>query len=179
MSMLNTTDRYGTLSLVMHWLTALLMVGVYLLINLHDWLGRTPTARAMEEWHATVGVLILLLTLARLPLRLLQSTPAIKPPLVQWQHQLSILFHVALYGLMLSMPVIGWVLFSAEGHTVSMFGIALPALTAQDRAFAEQMKEVHEVIGNLGYLLIAVHTAAALFHHHVQRDNTLRRMLPG
>lgn len=178
MALLNSTERYGTLSIAMHWLTAVLMVAVYALIELHEALGRTPLARSMEDWHSMVGLLILLLVLARLPLRLLQPVPVIKPALVAWQHKLSVAAHLALYGLMLVMPLLGWLLLSAEGHDVAFLGIPLPALTAADSAFADQVKEVHEVIGTFGYALIGVHTAAAIFHHHFLRDNTLLRMLP-
>ena len=172
MALLNSTERYGTLSIAMHWLTAVLMVAVYALIELHEALGRTPLA------HSMVGLLILLLVLARLPLRLLQPVPVIKPALVAWQHNLSVAAHLALYGLMLVMPLLGWLLLSAEGHDVAFLGIPLPALTAADSGFADQVKEVHEVIGTFGYALIGVHTAAAIFHHHFLRDNTLLRMLP-
>jgi cytochrome b561 len=100
------------------------------------------------------------------------------PPLVNWQHKLAILTHVALLAFMLVMPVIGWVLLSAEGHDVMFFGLQLPALASADRAFAASVAEVHEVIGTLGYFLIGLHTAAALFHHYISKDNTLTRMLP-
>jgi cytochrome b561 len=178
MAWLNSNERYGTLSLTLHWLTAVAMVAVYALIQLHEALGRTPGAAAAEQWHSMIGLLVLLLTVIRLPLRFMQPEPAIVPPIAPWQHRLALAMHVALYGLLLSMPVLGWVLLSAEGHEVSFFGLPLPALTAPDRAFADQVAEVHETIGNIGYALIALHTAAALFHHYVVRDNTLPRMLP-
>lgn len=178
MALLNTSERYGTLSIAMHWVTAVLMVAVYVLIELHEAFGRTPAGRAMEEWHSMVGLLILWLTLLRLPLRLLQPVPAIKPELVPWQHWLSIAAHLALYGSMLLMPVLGWLLLSAEGHEILFFGLQLPALTTADPGFADTVKELHEAIGTFGYALIGLHTVAAIFHHHVVRDNTLLRMLP-
>jgi cytochrome b561 len=174
----NSNERYGTLSLSLHWLTALLLVAVYALIQLHDALGRTPGAAAAEHWHSMLGLLVLLLTLIRLPLRLLQPVPVIQPPIVHWQHRLALMTYVALYGLLLSMPVLGWLILSAEGHAITFFGLPVPPLTAPDRAFANQVAEVHETIGNIGYALIALHTAGALFHHYVLRDNTLPRMLP-
>ena len=86
--------------------------------------------------------------------------------------------HVALLALMLVMPVIGWVLLSAEGHEVMFLGLQLPGLANADRAFADSVAEVHEVIGTLGYFLIGLHTVGALFHHYIIKDNTLVRMLP-
>jgi superoxide oxidase len=174
----NSTQRYGTVSLALHWVMALLMVGVYASIELHEAYGRTPTGAMFESWHTLLGLSILLLVILRLGLRLFQTTPTILPPLVNWQHKLAILMHVALLAFMLVMPMIGWVLLSAEGHDVMFFRLHLPALAAADREFADSVAEVHEVIGTLGYFLIGFHTAAALFHHYITKDNTLVRMLP-
>lgn len=175
----NTTLRYGAVSIALHWLTLVLMVAVYACIEMHEVYGRTPTGAMFENWHSMLGLAILWLTVLRLGLRFMQPVPLITPPLVRWQQLLATLMHVALLAFMLAMPVIGWVLLSAEGHAVVFFGLPLPALTAPDRAFAETVKEVHEVIGTLGYFLIGLHAAAALFHHYVVKDNTVMRMLPG
>jgi cytochrome b561 len=174
----NSAARYGSASIALHWVMFALMVGVYATIELHEVYGRTPTGAMFENWHTTLGFAVLVLVIVRLVLRFMQPVPAITPPLARWQHVLAVLVHVALLALMLAMPIIGWVLLSAEGHDVVFLGLPLPALAAPDRAFAETVAEVHEVIGTLGYGLIAVHTAAALFHHYVVKDNTLMRMLP-
>jgi cytochrome b561 len=174
----NSAQRYGAVSIALHWVVVVLMVGVYASIELHEVYGRTPTGAMFENWHTLLGLSILLLVVLRLGLRFVQPTPTIVPPLVNWQHKLAILTHVALLAFMLVMPVIGWVLLSAEGHDVRFFGLQLPALAAADRAFADSVAEVHEVIGTLGYFLIGLHTAAALFHHYIIKDNTLVRILP-
>ena len=56
--------------------------------------------------------------------------------------------------------------------------IELPPLIGPDEARAESLEELHKTVGTIGYWLIGLHAAAALFHHYVQRDNTLTRMLP-
>jgi cytochrome b561 len=56
--------------------------------------------------------------------------------------------------------------------------LELPALIGENKALAKQVEEIHETIGNVGYFLIGIHAAAALFHHYIQRDDTLARMLP-
>jgi cytochrome b561 len=178
MSWKNSPQRYGAASIALHWLMAALMVAVYACIELHEVYGRTPTGAMFENWHSMLGLSILVLVVLRLALRFMQPVPAITPPLVKWQHTLAVLMHVALLAFMVVMPVIGWVLLSAEGHDVVLFGLPLPALAAPDRDFAGSVAEVHEVIGTLGYFLIGLHTAAALFHHYFVKDNTLMRMLP-
>ncbi len=178
MSWKNSAQRYGSVSMALHWIMALLLGGAYACIELHEAYGRTPTGAMFERWHTMLGLSILFLVVLRLGLRFVQPTPGIEPPLVNWQHKLAVFMHVALYGFMLVMPVIGWVLLSAEGHDVFFFGLQLPVLVAKDRAFANTVGEVHEWVGTLGYFMIALHTAAALFHHSFMKDNTLVRMLP-
>ena len=58
------------------------------------------------------------------------------------------------------------------------FGLQLPALIAENKDLASQIKEIHEAVGTTGYFLIGLHAVAALYHHYIKRDNTLTRMLP-
>lgn len=84
-----------------------------------------------------------------------------------------------LYALMIAMPLTGWLLLSASGKPIPFFGLQLPALIAENKDLAKQLKEVHEVIGTTGYYLIGLHVVASLYHHYMICDNTLLRMLPG
>ena len=86
--------------------------------------------------------------------------------------------HVALYTLMVGMPLAGWLLLSAEGKPIPFFGLHLSALIGKSKYLADLIEEIHETGGTMGYFLIGLHTAAALYHHYFVRDNTLRRMLP-
>ena len=96
-----------------------------------------------------------------------------------WQQRLASAVHVALYVLMVAMPILGWLILSASGEPIPFFGIQLPALLTANEDLADQLEDVHEVIGTIGYFLIGAHALAALFHHYITRDNTLVRMLPG
>ena len=86
--------------------------------------------------------------------------------------------HLTLYALMVVMPILGWLMLSAAGKPIPFFGLELPALIGTDKELSKQIKEVHEWIGTAGYYLIGLHVLAALYHHHIQHDNTLTRMLP-
>jgi cytochrome b561 len=84
--------------------------------------------------------------------------------------------HAALYLLMICMPIAGWLILSASGKPIPFFGLELPALVAVNEPLAEQIEEIHETVGTIGYWLIGLHAAASLFHHYVQHDNTMVRM---
>lgn len=87
--------------------------------------------------------------------------------------------HFALYVLMIGIPVSGWLMSSAKGFQTVWFGVLpLPDLLAKDKALGDQLAQLHWAL-NVGLLLlIAGHAAAALWHHVVLKDDTLRRMLP-
>lgn len=176
----NTTDRYGPLSIGMHWLMLLVMIGVYAVINLHDLAPKGSALRAdLKTWHFLLGLSVLVLVVVRLATRLFSgTTPRIVPEIPRWQHRMSALIHGALYLFMIGMLVLGWFVVSAGSDPILFFGMPLPALVGQDKALYKSLKEIHETIGTVGYYLIGAHAAAALFHHYVMRDNTMLRMLP-
>ena len=88
------------------------------------------------------------------------------------------MLHIALYVLMISMPVVGWLVLSAKGNPIPFFGLELPPLVGKDKELAKAILEVHEIGANAGYFLVGLHAAAALYHHYFLRDNTLTRILP-
>jgi len=180
MSLANTPARYGSLSIAMHWLMFLLLVAVYACIELREIYPKGSDPReALKAWHFTLGLTVFALIWVRLALRLLQETPVIEPTPPAWQNILAKLVHLALYALMLGMPVVGWLVLSGEGKPIPLYGIDLPALMAENESLAETLEEAHKLAGNTGYFLIGLHAVAALFHHYALRDNTLTRMLPG
>lgn len=176
----NTEVRYGSLSIGMHWLMLLLLIGVYATINLHDLAPKGSALRAdLKTWHFALGMAVLALVAVRLATRLLSApAPRIEPGMSVWQRRLGGSMHIALYVFMIAMPILGWLTVGAKGDPVSLFGLPLPALIGQDKELSRSIKDIHEAIGTIGYFLIGLHAAAALIHHFLMRDNTLRRMLP-
>ena len=179
MTLRNDSTRYGSLPIGLHWLTLLLLVGVYACIELHEAFPKDSATRdALKTWHFMLDLTVLGVTLLRLAMAAGTPTPAIVPDPPAWQKRAGRIMHVALYLLLLAMPLGGWLLLSAAGKPIPFFGAALPPLVGESKALADVVKEVHETGGNIGYFLIGLHAAAALFHHYVVGDNTLRRMLP-
>jgi len=175
----NTNTRYGSLTIGIHWLMLLLFVAVYGTIELRELFEKGSDPReALKTWHFMLGMLVFALVWLRIAARLSGPTPAIRPEPVAWQQLSAKLVHLALYALMIGMPISGWLLLSASGKVIPFFGLELPPLIDTDKELAKQIKEVHEFVGTAGYYLIALHVVAALYHHVIKRDDTLTRMLP-
>jgi superoxide oxidase len=179
MSSNDTRNRYHPLAIGAHWLMLALLIAVYASIELRGLFPKGSDLRqAMQTWHAMLGMTIFGLVFARLALRLAFRAPHISPAPPAWQRFLATTMHVALYAFLVVMPLLGWLMLSAKGKSVPFFGLQVPALIGPDKALARNIEGVHEAIGVIGYYLIGLHAAAALFHHYLMRDDTLRRMLP-
>src|SRR5574340_698647 len=175
----NTTNRYGALSIGLHWLMLLLLAAVYAAIELREIFPKGSDPReALKALHFMLGLSVFALVWLRLAIRLSEPTPRIEPEPVAWERLSSTVMHVALYVLMIGLPLGGWLVLSAAGKPIPFFGLQLPPLIGENKDLAKLLKEMHETIGTVGYYLIGLHTAAALFHHYIKRDNTLVRMLP-
>lgn len=176
----NATNHYSSLSIGLHWLMLALLVAVYACIDLRNFYPKGSDPReALKLWHFMLGLSVLLLVAIRLGARVSGGVPGIEPAPPGWQQLLASLMHVALYVFMFGMPLLGWLTLSASGKPIPFFGLQLPALIGPNKDLAGQIKELHETIGTIGYYLVGLHAAAALFHHYVVQDDTLLRMLPG
>lgn len=175
----NSTERYGALSIGLHWLMLLLLAAVYACIELREFFPKGSDPReALKAWHFMLGLTVLVLVWMRLVVRITGPTPRIVPDPPKWQNRLAKLMHFALYVFMIGMPLGGWLILSAEAKPIPFFGLQLPPLIAESKSLVELAEEIHEAGGTAGYFLIGLHAAAALFHHYVVRDNTLSRLLP-
>lgn len=175
----NQIQKYNYWSVSLHWLMLLLIVGVYMCIELRVLYPKGSDMRnGLKYWHFMLGLSVWLLTILRLWVRYTNKTPIINPQPLPWQNIASRVVHVLLYILMFSMPILGLLTLNYEGEKVIYFGLRLPVLVAANESMAETIEMIHEWIGVAGYWLISLHALAALFHHYVLRDNTLKRMLP-
>jgi cytochrome b561 len=178
----NAHDRYGALSIGLHWLMLLLIAAAFACMELRDFFPKGSDLRnGLKTWHYRLGLAVLVLVALRLLARLARlagAVPAIDPVPARWQALSATLMHWALYGFMLGLPMLGWLTLSAQGSTIPFFGLVLPPLVAESKATAEWIKEIHETGATVGYFLLGLHAAAALFHHYFVHHNTLLRMLP-
>ncbi len=175
----NSNDRYHALSIAAHWLTLALLVAVYALIELREIYPKGTAPRdVMKAWHFMLGLTVLVMVAVRLVLRLMFREPPITPPPPALQMLVAKAMYLALYAFLIVMPVLGWLTLSAKGRVIPFFGLELPALMGPDKEWASSLEDLHETIGTIGYYLIGLHAAAALYHHYFVHDNTLLRMLP-
>jgi cytochrome b561 len=179
MSWKNTNSHYGSLAIFLHWFMLLLMAAVYASIELRELFPKGSDPReALKALHFMLGLSVLLLVVLRIYAKVTSVTPIITPGLTPVQDMAAKLGHLALYGLMIAMPILGWLLLSAAAKPIPFFGLELPALIGENKDLAKSLKEIHETIGVIGYYLIGIHVLAALYHHHIRKDNTLTRILP-
>ncbi|HSR01777.1 MAG TPA: cytochrome b [Methylophilaceae bacterium] len=174
-----SSDRYSSISIAMHWLMFLLIVAVYACIELREIYPKGSDPReALKMWHFMLGLCVFILIWVRLFFIVKGKSPDIVPKPPRWQYILSKTVQGTLYLLMIGLPILGWLLLSAKGKVIPFFGFELPALMAENKELADLFKKIHETGGTIGYYLIGLHSVAALFHHYVMRDNTLLRMMP-
>lgn len=178
MNMPKTPTRYSVPSIGLHWLMLILLVAVYACMEFSGNFPKGSDTRALlKTWHYMLGLSVFVLVWIRLVVKLTGHAPAMEPAPV-WQNRLARLVQIALYALMVGMPIAGWLLLSAKGQVIPFFGLQLPALLAKNKDAAGWIRDVHEAGASAGYILVGVHALAALYHHYFLRDNTLRRMLP-
>ena len=179
-------ERYSGIAIFFHWLIAgLIATNVYLGWEYEDAHGLAQFR--LLQWHKSVGITILLLSLARLAWRFYKPRPGeIPSPL--WQRAAARWTHRVLYLLVIALPLTGWIVVSASPtnirtllfgkvpwpHLAFVHDLSLQARKAVEAVFVV----VHQQLGYILFVLLALHVAAALKHHFLDRDNTLRRILP-
>ncbi len=161
----------------LHWLMALLILGLLALGLYMADLPLSPQKLELYSWHKWAGVTVFVLVWLRLAWRVTHRPPALPEGMSPLMRLAAHAGHVALYGLMVVIPLSGWLMSSAKGFQTVWFGVLpIPDLIGKDKALGDLLKEVHEALNWLLMLTLAGHVLAALWHHFVLKDDTLRRM---
>jgi len=169
-------DRYSGTAISLHWVIAALIICAFALGWSMTDLAVSPLKLRMFNWHKWIGITVLLLAIARLVWRLTHRPPAALPVPV-WQRIAAQVVHGALYVLLFLQPLSGWVYSNAAGYQVVYLGVLpLPNLVAKNKEVAEILMERHEFLGWCLFVLVSLHALAALKHHFVDGDATLKRM---
>lgn len=172
-------SRYTSTAIALHWLLAVVMLGLLWLGFYMHGLRFSPLKLKLFNWHKWIGVCVPLLAFLRLAWRATHRPPELPAAMSPLARHAAGGLHLVLYALMFAIPVSGWLMSSAKGFRTVWFGVLpLPNLVGKDEALGAQLLELHAAL-NWGLLaLVAAHALAALKHHFIDRDDVLLRMLP-
>ena len=178
-SLRNTRHRYGLISQALHW-GIMLLVLVQLVLGVGAYNSPPVGERlVIHHLHYSLGITIFALMLARLGWRLLSAPPPLPRSVNGLQRVAANGTHVAIYVLLLAMPVVGWLYCSASELTTTWFGIVtIPNPLGPSARLAVALKMLHMDMAGALVTLIVMHISAAFWHQFVHKDNLLARMLP-
>ncbi|MGP2490523.1 cytochrome b [Mesorhizobium sp. PUT5] len=168
--MTSNSFRYSKSMIVIHWLTALLVLGAWLTAE-----GGRKVIENPPLLHFTLGLAVLVLIVPRLILRLSGAAPDTSAQ-HGWLATAAKTGHGLLYLLLIGLPITGWYAASRMGVTVSFLGLQLPALTAPVQGPPGLIADLHENAGTFILILAGLHALMAIWHQLVLRDGTLQRM---
>ncbi|MDE3233081.1 MAG: cytochrome b [Pseudomonadota bacterium] len=172
-------NSYTAIAKLFHWGMALLFVGLITLGFVMTDMSLSPEKLQYYAWHKWAGVTVFMLVWLRLGWRVLNPPPAYPVTMSPMLQRFAHLGHAALYGLMVVIPLSGWLMSSAKGVQTVWFGVLpLPDLLEKDKEMGHLLHEVHEALNFVLLFLLAGHVAAALKHHWIDKDDILKRMLP-
>ncbi len=178
----NDADRWGWISLGIHWLTVVMVFSLVIVGFVMQELPNSSTKATVYSLHKTFGITVLGLTVLRLLWRLYAGAPAPVAGTPRWQSAIASFTHGLLYLILLAMPLSGWLFHSASGfppRNLSWFGLfKLPSLSDRDVPLRDFALAAHEWLFIALATIVTVHALAALKHHYIDRDRTLTRMLP-
>ncbi|NNM51372.1 MAG: cytochrome b [Pseudomonadales bacterium] len=172
-------NRYDSITIVLHWLTAGLIIVMFALAELWDFLphGSAPK-KAMQSLHISLGILLTLVLVVRLGWRFTQGTK-IAPVTKDIKEIAAIAMQHSLYLLLVIQIVLGYLFRWAQAESFMFFGLfPVQFATLKDRALAHSLGNYHDIVGWTLIVLAGLHAAAALMHHYVLKDDVLNRMLP-
>jgi cytochrome b561/polyisoprenoid-binding protein YceI len=179
MQLKNTPAAYGAVTKALHWIMGLLMIFMLALGLFMENSEPLTFKLKLYNLHKSLGVTILFLVTLRILWHITSKKPDFVAGLQPWEKLAATVMHWFLYAGMIGMPMSGWLLSSAAGRSVEFFGLfALPDLIAPDDNLRGIFGAVHYFFGMALIAGIGCHAAAAIKHHVMNKDATLRRMLP-
>jgi cytochrome b561 len=186
----NTLLRYGTVAMTLHWLIAILIIAnICLGLYFADLPHSDPSKFGLTQLHKSIGLTVLLLSIARVVWRLMNPVPPLPRGMSAPLRLLARTTHVLLYVLIIAIPLSGWALVSSSplGLPTMYFGLFqwphIPFLAdlaiEQKKVLRDNFVLIHIVLAWSAIVLIPIHVAGALFHQFFRGDDVLKRMLPG
>lgn len=173
----DTRVQFTPLQRALHWVMAICILGM-LFVGVGMVSTITPEYLTLVSIHKPLGIVILLLALLRLFVRWRHGAPPLPRDMPEPMKLAARLSHLALYGLMIAMPLLGWAMLSAADYPVVVAGMHLPAILPPDAAMHSLLWNAHRFLAFCFFALILLHLAAALFHALIRRDGVFEAMAP-
>lgn len=168
--------RYDTTTIILHWLTAVLAVTLFLLAEFWGYFPR-PSRHLMIVAHMSLGILLTLVLVLRIAWRSVAGREI--PESTGLDHLAARAVHYLLYALLVAQVILGFMLRWTDNQALSFFGLLIPSPFGEfSRATGHFVDELHDLNGWAIMILAGGHAAAALLHQFANRDNVLFRMLP-
>jgi cytochrome b561 len=175
----NTEDTYGLVAVLLHWLVAVVVVGLFILgLWMVDLTYYDAWYRTAPSIHKALGVLLFITVVLRLGWRVVGPRPVTLATHSTLEQHLAKLAHGLLYGLLFAAMLSGYLISTADGSPINVFGLfQVPATISGFKNQADIAGDLHLGLAITLISLAALHALAALKHHFVDRDRTLLRML--
>lgn len=175
----NTETSYGSITKFLHWGIFILFVGMFILAEVMMDMEKGPDRWQLYGLHKATGIVLLFIIGFRILWRLSNITPLLPNNMKPFEQKMAHLGHFALYVCMIALPISGYVMSMAGGHGISFYGFFdVINLLPENKGMAEIAHEIHEMAAEALYFLVPLHIVAAVFHHHVRKDDVLTKMLP-
>ena len=169
--------RFPAISRFLHWLMASMVLAM-LLIGIGMVATESSRYDVLVSIHKPLGIAVLVLVIIRLVNRRLNPPPPLPASLPRWQRMAAEGSHHLLYALMLSMPLIGWGMLSAEPYPVMLTdALRLPPILPQNATLYACLRQLHTILAYLFFFTFLAHFGAALFHGLVRRDGVFESMV--
>ncbi|WP_432695518.1 cytochrome b [Marinobacterium sp. YM272] len=177
-SLRNSSSHYGLLSILIHWIMALAIIGLYPLGLYIDSLSYyDPAYRTVPHWHKSIGMLVFATLFIRIVWKLFNARPQPLPSHGTLVRIATKLGHLALYLLMFVVLASGYMISTADGAPIEVFNwFAVPALPELVERQEDVAGDVHYWVATALIALAGLHALAALKHHFIDRDETLARI---
>lgn len=170
---------HPALTIAIHWITALAIAVAVAVMFVRDATEDRAWRQFLMEAHRQLGLIVLIGAALRIAVRLfrgLADHAAGMSPILQ---RFALAAHFLMYGVLITLPLLGWAIVSAHGVKLTFLGtIPLPQLLSSDSELADTLSDYHIWLAWGLLVLVAMHVAAALWHHFVRRDAVLLAMLP-
>jgi cytochrome b561 len=176
---MQSQTAYGPTAKFFHWAIVALLIAQYTIGSIMPHIGRQTRDESWVHWHLLVGAVILLTIVLRFLWRIKGPVPEPAANTL-WERRLAYFTHWMLYILIFVLTVLGWAAANSRGWTVTLFGVVpLPALCPEGSAWGHEAGDIHNVLIYVLLGFIVLHVAGALKHQFIDRNDILKRMLPG